>query len=202
MLRLFSGALVAALLLTTAVTIIQTNDATPATAQVPVTPQTTLRALNTPAQASDAMPPALAQFVAAMKGDADLAGARLASVRADRAVYLVPNRNRDSVCFPVHYQSGQSTLQCETLARIQAGGGRPTITGGPLGAVLMNVVPDEVHTATARSASGETVTTAVENNVYQLEVDPRKGPVTVSYDTAGGPIEWLVEFPSLPPELQ
>jgi hypothetical protein len=201
MLRLFSAALVAAILLTTAATIIQKNDATPAIAQVQVTPQT-LRALNTPAKASDVMPPALAEFVAARQADADLAGARQASVRADRAVYLVPNRNRDSVCFPVHYQSGESTLQCETVARIQAGGGRPTITGGPLGAVLMNVVPDEVHTVTARSASGETVTTAVENNVYQLEVDPRKGPVTVSYDTAGGPIEWLVEFPSLPPELQ
>jgi hypothetical protein len=66
----------------------------------------------------------------------------------------------------------------------------------------MNVVPDEVHTVTGRSASGETVTIAVENNVYQLEVDPRNGPVTVSYDAAGGPIEWLVEFPPLPPELQ
>lgn len=157
--------------------------------------QAKLSALDAPARSSDVMPPALAQFVKAMAADASLPDARLASRKPDRAVYLVPNG--DSVCFPVHYQGGQSTLQCERLARIQAGGGRPTITGGPLSAVLMNVVPDEVRTVTARSASGKVVTAEVENNVYQVEVDPREGPVTLSYDTAGGPVTWLVEFPTV-----
>lgn len=152
-----------------------------------------LDALTTPATPRDDLPSGTTALLRRYRPTAQVAGARQATSRDGRTIFLVPDG--DSVCMPVSYDTGESTLTCELTEQIAAGGNRPTLAGGFNGIVLSNIVPNGVTQVSVAFTHRGPLSTTVQNNVYSVEVDPQEGPVSVSYDTPAVKVDFPVGIP-------
>jgi hypothetical protein len=155
-----------------------------------------LTGLQRAAQPTDKLPPDVASFVSEFNPEADSATARKSITRDGKSVYLV--EAGESVCAPMTIVGGPTTVSCETLDMITAGGNRPTLLGGADKVLLMNVVPDDVRSVTVTFQSGDPLVSPVENNVYLVEVDLKRAPISLSYETGSGRVEYPVELPTVP----